>query len=78
MEINDWTNNSDNTDFNQDLNIQDVLEFNIVININGVINIKTLIIIYLKEYENNKFNKPNDVKLFIIPSKEKTFNVVPE
>ena len=76
IDIKDCTNNNEITDFIQDLNIHDVDEFDNVIIINGVNSTNTFIIMYLSEYENNKLNNPNDVKLFIIPSNENTFNVV--
>ena len=72
----DWRINREITDFIHDLNIHEVDEFNSVIIANGVKKTNTFNIMYLKEYENNKLNNPNDVKLFIIPSKEKTFNVL--
>jgi len=48
--------------------------FNNVIIANGVNKTKTFIITYLNAYENNKFNKLIEVKLFITPSNEKIFN----
>ena len=48
--------------------------FNNVIIANGVNKAKTYIITYLNAYENNKFNKLIEVKLFITPSNEKIFN----
>ena len=74
IETNDWTNNNVITDFIQDLKIHDVELFSNVVIANGVNNTNTFIITYLNAYENNKFNKLTDVKLFITPSKEKIFN----
>ena len=69
-EINDCSNSNDIKFFIQVLKNQEVLRVIRERKAKGESNIKTFTIIYLSEYENSKFKRPIDTKLFIIPSKE--------
>lgn len=70
IEIKGWINRRDKNIFSQALKNHEVEAFIKVRNANGISNIKTFIIIYLKEYVNNRLTKLKDIILLKIPSKE--------
>lgn len=76
IDIKGWINNSDKNIFNQDLKNHELELFISVRRANGVSNIRTFIIIYLREYEKSKLIKLTDIKLFNNPSNENTFKSV--
>ena len=75
IDINDWRSNNEINVRSQVLKNQEVELFKSVRNANGVNKTNTLIIIYLRAYENSKLSIEMDVKLFKSPSKENRLNV---
>ena len=73
IDINGWIKSKDKNTFNQDLKNQELELFINDKKANGINKIVTFIIIYLKEYVNNKFIKLKEIMLLKIPSNEKTF-----
>ena len=71
---NDWRISKENKDFAQERKIHIVEEFIKQSIAKGENNIRTSTNTYLKEYVKSKFTKPILIKLFNIPSKEKTSN----
>ena len=72
IEIKGWSISKEIKILNHALKNQEVEELIKVRIAKGVININTLTIIYLNEYESIKFIKLIEHKLFKIPSREKT------
>ena len=64
------SNNKENKTLNHDLKIQEVFGLVKEVRAKGVRRINTFIIIYLTEYDIDKFSNPIETKLFINPSKE--------
>ena len=70
IEINCWIKRSDKKHFNQDLKIQLQFWMDKVKIQNGKINIKTFIMMYLKEYVKIKLKRPVVEMNFKMPSKD--------
>ena len=75
IDINDCKSNNEINVRSHVLKNHEVVLFNSVKKAKGVNNTNTLIMIYLRAYENNKFSMEIDVKLFKRPSKENKLNV---
>lgn len=75
IDINDCKSNNEIKVRSHVLKNHEVVLFNSVKKAKGVNNTNTLIMIYLRAYENNKFSMEIDVKLFKRPSKENKLNV---
>ena len=76
IETNIWTINKDKKDFIQALNKIDVFLLHSDKKQNGDNKTKILISTYLIEYVITKFNNPNDINDFIIPSIENMFKLL--
>lgn len=72
IEINGWMKSSDKNTLSQALKNHELELFIRVRKAKGISNSSTFIIIYLKEYVNNRLTKLKDIMLLKIPSKENT------